>query len=657
MYIQLASGVKVEDAVRILSFMPGLVKINENELFSEQKGSPCYNVGLVQAEGRFYSATGGFPAVLPWLVRLILLGTLFGMVFVVMNVVVHNNISTLGLYAAFGMNPPQTRNHVILQALYCALPAIPLGAGLGVVGSYAILGGNIADCIGRLFIPWPEVGLSIGICFAAIVAGATLPALVASRLSPLSAISYQRGVSIIRNEAPPWLSLDSVRGKVFAAVIYGVKNIFKDLHKLIGITIIIAALLSLFILIAADIEREWKVGYFRFAEPADYVVSVPYSRGGFFNLHVKEVDDFFRESLRAIPEIEQIFYQSGVVDAKTLLGGHEGVYHYVWKLRDEALTPYFRSDIESSYPGYRLHSPGYAFIPGGVSGYGPGELGYAKGFLVEGDIDIKRMAAEPIILLPMYITEVENLNLPYTTLRVGDQLQLVEMKLEGSSYRPTREYTFTIGGFVDPLPLPRVNGMSSFTGIMHADQLSMLHTIGKGTMEIYVFNKPGQSSYSRVKELSASYGYDIWGIQESFVQKERKAEYVQMQMVAYSLFSVLAIAMFLGIFSIFSAEILARKQEFAMLYSIGMTKGQIFLSVLSQGLTPGILGSVTGILLGVFLISQIDWPGILSLGKLVPIGHILTGVLVIFSACLTAVTSSVFQTVRNLSVQDVKGVQ
>lgn len=662
-YLRLNPGVEAPEAAGMIDDNEALALFPATNSFRDPESSgPAYNQALLQAEGRSGVPNRGLnPSRLAMMVRLLLWGTLFAMVYVTMNVVINNATATLGLYTALGITPHDLRKLVILQAVFCALFAIPLGVTLG-VSSIFFLEGSMGAYLGSIVVPWTEVLGNIVVSVVAIAVGAFKPAVRASTFSPLAALNSQAGVDVGTTNVPPWLKLGAIRGKGIFSVLYGLKHAFKHYFRLAGFAIVITALLALFTLVTSDIERQWKVGAQRLPHQPDYVISLPYihygNNGPHYDSTVRPVDDEFKNRLSQIAAIDKIYYQHGVVWSLFLYGAAEGgLLHYEWRFPDAVLTEQGRRTLALSGPLYRSESPGEAFVMGNVAGYGQQELEFAKDYLLEGAIDIVEMAAEPIVLLPKHILTVENVDIPYTNLQVGDEITLVENRLESiASPTPVREYVFTIGGFVDPVPLPQPGSSTGFIGIMHNEQLARLQTSCKGILEIFVDEEADQVAYRELNALTREYRYDLRSNYGSFRQMEAQTEGKQAALSLYVTFSVLGLILFIAIYSMLSAEIIVRKPEFAMLAALGMTRGQILAAVLTQALLPGVIASPLGIAGGIVLVSRFYKGGseILSVADLIPWQHLLVGVFLVIGACLLAALISFNSTFRNTSVQDVK---
>lgn len=672
-FIRLKSNVRIDNAVSEFERYNQISEFDQKDTVVKRQyrsTTPLYNISLIAAEGlngaEIYTDKNTYFNInqLSRIINLMLICVLFIMVYISMNIVVNNNIRTLGLLSAIGLEPERIRDVVILQTLFIAIIAIPLGIISGIAGSYLFLSLTVMQLNSTVMIPILDIIVNIVACISSIVFAAIYPAIRVSRLSPVNAINTQINVSR-QNELKPSkiFNLGIIKGKKTFSIIYGFKNAIKNTKRFFGFVAVITLLIAIFIDISMQIEVKWKTGNWRQSYNANYVIVVPYiSPQLIVNENVKPVDEDFKQEIDKIKGIKNIYYHYSIIDNISYKQAVQGkFYNYFFYLNDRIITRQASKLFELSCPVKREGYPqNVSFIYAGLSGYGEKELEFAKKYLIEGRIDIKKMSLEPIILLPKYITWLENINMPYTTLKVGDKVKLMENDENNlTGFNIINEYTFTIGGFVDSLPFRQISGASNgFVAIMHPNQLKKLATKGIDIMEIYVdVNEEVNSGvFSELKKLCINYGYTINNNKDSFEFREKEKELTQYQFALYSIFGVLGLVIFLAIFNMFVSGILMRKTEFAILYAIGMSKGQIAISVISESVLFGLTGSILGGFSGIALIyAGGDFRSeILTKIELIPWIHLLISIILVLTACLLSSIASLIPIWKSCSVYDIK---
>lgn len=657
-YVRLVPGVPINKTVADLDAVPGLIKfpIIDSVLGNSNINSaPEYNLELLLAEKRSGIENPSlhnnirFSRALPLIINVIGLLTAFAMALMSINLVVRNRLRSIGLFAAVGLEPGRIRYTVILEALFVGLIALPLGAVLGIALSKSVLASSVGVLLGEVTVPFTDIIISIGIVSTALMAAVLFPAQRAAGLSPLAAINKQAGDKKNQEVASPLLSMGVSKGRFGFSLLYAFKHSFKHMFRFIGIITVASLLLTMYIPLTSEIEKKWIIGSRRQSYQAHYQVNFFQEQESGRTLRRPGQDFFLR--LAEINSIERIYYQHSINNDFFFSGGH------FWVLNDSLLTEQGSRFLDLCSPLKMREQPKHLnFIFSGLSGYGAEELELAKQHLVEGSMDVKKMAAEPIILLPKYIMSIGGTNIPYTNLKVGDTITLAEATVEQRNLSIQREYTFTIGGFLDCLPLRQVTGTTSgFVGIMHLEQFYSLDINDKGVAEVYIDDKEGEYSYPELRELCDEYNFSLITHKNSFAYQEEQSEDRLLQLSLYTIFGVLGLILFFAMFSLVVSDTLSRKREFAMLSALGMENSQISIAVLTEALSTGILGSALGLAAGIAIILKSYSAGdYLSKAQMIPWKHMGIAVGLILLACLLAGLTGLGMTLKNLSVQEVK---
>src|SRR3954451_3675688 len=176
-------------------------------------------------------------------------------------------------------------------------------------------------------------------------------------------------------------------------------------------------------------------------------------------------------------------------------------------------------------------------------------------------------------------------------LKLGDKLAVV-----GTA--PRKDYT--VVGFT------QIAGVDSFGGATVVDmQLAEAQRmLGKtGFDEIQVSAKPGVSPAQLRDQLRTALPRTV-NVRTGQEQARKQSADIQdnLSFLTTLLLAFAGISLFVGafiIFNTFSITVTQRMREFALLRTLGASRGQVMRSVITEGLTIGLLGSVVGLVLGI----------------------------------------------------------
>ena len=660
-FVQLKENINIAEAVNAYTSILGVEQFPERDEFTGSKTSPLYNSSLIIAEARdgFNENVIGVQADflssnLSLIINSIMQAILFIMIFVSMNLIVNNNVRILGMFAAIGLSPAKIRNMILWQAVFMSLVSIPLACVLGTVGSYAFLSLSVGVVSGSVVVPIQNIVVCVFVCLFSVVVASLYPAIKASKISPIAAISTIQGINQSNDSHyPRILKLSAIKGKTAFSFLFGIKNVAKNKSRALSFLVIITLLLAVFIKLSSAIENEWKTGDWRQSYTGDYEISalLRNNSGRFFNPITNAVID----ELVNIDGVDNVYYQYSVFDFG--VEKPKDCYNYYFQVPFTSLTEQGEKQLELSAP---IHREGYqndAFISAGLSGYTEKELEFAKEFLIDGSIDVQRMENEPIILLPKYILWLENVDIPYSNLQVGDKITLIEDKSNSLlDLNIHATYTFVIGGFVDNLPLPQINGVSNgFVGIMHYKQFEKLQTSGKGISSVYISRNENANIEQSLSILASNNGYKLINHIDSFEFKEQANEKQSIICALYSIFAVLGLVIFLAIFNMLLSSIFMRKNEFSLMSAIGMSNMQRTVSILIEMLTFVFPGIFLGCMVGIGFITIGDLRSeILSVSQMIPWTHIYVSASVVLLAAAFATGIGLVFANKNSSVEQIR---
>lgn len=581
------------------------------------------------------------------IITAIMLVVQFVAVFIAMNLIVSGDRKLCGTLEALGLPNENIVYLYLLQAIFLCLLSIPLGGGLGIAGSHFLLKDSLAKVYGTFIFPWNEMVLCLIACAVFVILAALAPAIQASRISCIDAI-YGREQSTQREpvgfNSP---ALIDVKSRFSFVIHYSTRNITVNKTKIKAFILAISLLLSVFIMIAYHIEALWKYGNGR--QPYESKFAVGYD--GSLESGNRFIDEGVIDEIKKIDGIGKVYFQYSIADS--MIEQCEGMYNYFFMLEEDTVTEQANKQLNISSPVTRDGYDGKLFVQAGISGYDENGLELALNDLIEGEVTVEEMRNGNIILLPKYIVWLENMDIPYTNLQVGDQVTIVENKAVSlREIDVVNEYTFTVGGFVDALPLPQVNGVSNgFVAIMYYEKLEQLQTPYKGIKQIYIDEEVSANTISKLEKICQKNGLILTDSTNNFRQQEHEEKQNLLIYAFYSVFSVLSLVMFLSIFCILLSNIMLRTREFSFLYIIGTQTWQRNLSIILEMLSFTIPGILLGDCVGIVLILGGDLSGeILSVNQLIPYVHILSSNAIVLAATLLSALVGTVYVNKNISV-------
>src|SRR3954468_17703085 len=175
--------------------------------------------------------------------------------------------------------------------------------------------------------------------------------------------------------------------------------------------------------------------------------------------------------------------------------------------------------------------------------------------------------------------------------KLGDKIAIV-------ASAPRKDFTL--------VGVTQIAGVDSFGGAAVADMLlpEAQRMLGKrGFDQIQVSAKPGVTPEKLRDQIKTALPktVDVRTGQEE-AHKQSNDIKSNLSFLTTLLLAFAGISLFVGafiIFNTFSITVTQRMREFALLRTLGASRGQVMRSVITEGLTIGVLGSVAGLLLGV----------------------------------------------------------
>lgn len=566
---------------------------------------PKENHDLISAEGR----TGQFTDYelmkrVGFVILGIVLFTLFISIYNIVNISVYDRIRQFGMLRVVGLSPKQLFYMMIQETVIICVIAIPLGvlAGIGLSWLLLLKIGFFQASGMRLVIPIGRLVGGIVFSMATVLISCIIPAIKATRLSPVGAIRNGAGLKVKESKlkAPASSLFLKGRNPLLFPVILSYKNIWR--RKKSFILTVITLSLSVFLLITYSFVV--KTDRLRAIDRRDvyssdfriYISYIDYGKPPNERLDksVKPPDKGLIESLENVEGVGQVFSPS--------TWSFEWAEGFFEERTCNDFIPDVLVDPQRVNERYLQHSSDFYLKENGGKksfssiflGYGDKELEIMKEYICEGSIDTELMKNEFIVILPKYDMEISSKDIPYTSLKTGDR---VDIKLKD------KKITALVGGFFEKLPFGFLGSINEgFMVVMHREKLSEFIENSK-CYEIYITvdeNADREYVRNQLENIAGEkHGYTVSpDLENNPYEIEMKKLQNQVDTVIYGILACIAVISMLTIVNIISSNIIVRQKEYGMLRATGMTGTELGTMIRSEGLFYGLAGWLTGTFAG-----------------------------------------------------------
>jgi|GEM_PF-1630065 len=595
--------VGILEGVESLKSFPGLYAEEEVDGVT----GPKENIDLISAEGR----TGQFNNYelmkrLGFVILGIVLFTLFISIYNIVNISVYDRIRQFGMLRVVGLSPKQLFFMMIQETVIICVIAIPLGvlAGIGLSWLLLLKLGFFQASGMNLVIPFERLVGGIVFSIATVLISCIIPAIKATRLSPVGAITNGAGLKVKESKLKAPASSLFLKGKnpLLFPVILSYRNIWR--RKKSFILTVITLSLSVFLLITYSFvvktDRLRAIDR-RDVYSSDFRIYINYmdspSRER-LDKAVKPPDKGFIESLESIEGVSEVFAPS-TWRGEWAKGFSEDDFRYRMDFILNVLVEpqkvneryrYIRFPPDVCIEEYGGKKPFLSIF----LGYGDKELEIMKEYICEGSIDTELMKNEFIVILPKYDMNISSKNIPYTSLKTGDR---VDIKLKD------KKITALVGGFFEKLPFAiHVSASEGFMVVMHSDKLSEFIENSKCYGIYITVDENADREYVKNQLENIAGGKHGYTVSPDLVNNPYEIEMKKLQnqvdTVIYGILACIAVISMLTIVNIISSNIIVRQKEYGMLRATGMTGTELGIMIRSEGLIYGFAGWLTGTFAG-----------------------------------------------------------
>lgn len=509
-----------------------------------------------------------------------------------------------GLIRAVGATPKQIRKMVLREASIISMIAIPLGLASGIFALfvvYKVFGIISTETFGSMHMvySWKVIGASCLVGLAAIYTSAFIPAMFASRVSPLTAISSR---ALINKE-----KIKRKRGRL-AGKVLGINGLmaFKNIkrnRKRFRITVFsITISITLFIVFSAFIGM---MGNFQEhpseSDNMEFSMTGHMDKNGINSLSSKIIDDVQKNSMvKGVYPGYQLRLAKGYIDEDK---------------RDLDAVKINKNLYKAEKDG---NTTKYA-LSAAVDVYNSAKLEGSKKYITNGSVDAGSMLKENGVLIvknEIVMGSGKIYEGPVTKLKKGDTFYVSDdfiKNTSGNSPAGGNKIKLTVMGIVDYEPYNYMTTSKYSLHIIMPDsvfkKLSGRDINGYPIIysEIMLKDKSQADKFSKfIRDIGDRNGFSV--IDNIQQNNAKEGSMLQISILVYGFIIVIALIGAVNIFNTVTTNLLLRSREIASLKALGMTAKDTRNMVLTEGVLYGIYGSVYGAVLGSVLAYMVSSP-------------------------------------------------
>jgi putative ABC transport system permease protein len=477
------------------------------------------------------------------------------------HIAVLERMRQFGLLRALGATRRQIHLLVVGEGLLLASFAVPAGLLLGVAAAAGLaqLIAMVDVLVAQLVIPGAVLLGAGGLGLVATLVSASLPALLAGRISPLQAINGRRRV--LPGANPSKRTRLTRHLGITARMAY--QNLWRNRRRSLVTVFSLGLGVILFLSFTAWAASTDEATIARGMLNGDYALL---AQGG------QRDAGFSPEAAQAAAEIE------GVTSVQHL----QADYGVALLLSTSTLDP----EIRDMFPPDPALAADMRWLPSLFLGYGEPELAAAAPYLRDGGID-------GALVYDFHQSGA---------LQVGDEIVARKTFHEdGEAIR--REQTFTITGIVDDLPLKPAAYPVGGPVIVLPQARYRAFTADLGYKRLDVTLSDDADAAAVAEQLQALADSAPQGTLLSFAEETAKleAQKQELMMMAYALVSIITIIAAVNIVNTITTNLILRTREFGMLRAVGITGRQLRRMTWLEGAFYGLLSAAWSIPLGLGL--------------------------------------------------------
>lgn len=539
-----------------------------------------------------------------------IIGIIVGIVVIATIAVIYNSfqisvverIKQFGLLRAVGATPKQIRKIVLREASILALIGIPIGLLCSIVAIYGIyfafrfIGGSEVETIMMVSVSPKILLISTVVGIVSIYISALIPAIFASKLSPLVAISSRSSISkekIKRRKNIIVKKLFGFEGELAS------KNIRRNRrrYRVTVFSIVISVVLFITFKFFADMSLNLspKVNE---SKNIHFTVLTDYST----EKDEKAINKDLLNSLSSISYVNNIYTSYNPYSLEAVMDKNNEVKEI--------------HDIGNVYKDINYNGKAMTFLKATINVYDEAALKVSKKYLQSGNIDIDSLNKEDGVILindnRIYNEKAKNTFVGgVSSLKAGDYIYVQNENVTSSQQGSDDKYDVKFGeGKVIKLKVLAVlkgepfdfNSMPSNLKLISteytAKKLFGENSLNPSAVKISIKNpKDETKALSSIENVTKS-NTSLRVINEFDENRHRKAGILMVQILLYGFVIVISLISSVNIINTLTTNLILRRREFATLKSIGLTQKGLKKMIVLEGLLYGIMGAVYGSIIG-----------------------------------------------------------
>ena len=583
---------------------------NENKVYYENLQFNEHLLRL-QSASAYDNINGSIDKIIILVTSLVIICTI-ATVYNAFSISISERKKQFGILNSIGATKAQTTKLVLMEAFIVSVIGIPMGLIAGtfaidvvfkIIGSF--YKSSIIGELGLRVVYSPTVIiLSAIIVMITILISAILPAIQATKISPLEAIKNSSNLKIGKVK-------DSkiVRALFKAEGVLAYKNLRRNKKKF-RIT-----LFSLIISVVIFISFSGFMTLFINANKVQFGQSN-------YDLQLYSNSTMDKDSLEELKNID------GVNRLSVENNYGMGIYVPENKINKE------NEDLinSSGYLSTEKVDNKTVYDIVNCSTRLPGDFEISKINLKEGSFDKKEAIKENGVILvrkSYYEEPGKKYELELTKYKVGDTVKGYVLEYDGDK-EIRKEIELKIMAITDDIPTGSFNYNYMGLDFITYDEVGKKLGYNTDTTGIYVDTNREENTRNAVKDIANQYGYNVMDKMEEI--KSVEDTLMVMQIFVYGFVTVISLVSITNIVNTISTNINLRKRELAIIKSIGVTPGGFNKMIYLESLLYGALSLIYGIPLGIALVMLMNFilGDVISFGLVLPWGAMIICVIGVF---------------------------
>lgn len=506
-------------------------------------------------------------------------------IFNVFSISITERIKEFGMLRAVGASPLRIRLLVLGEGLLLGLVFIPLGivVGGGFIKILIMTATGSIKLDGLFNIPRTGIIAALAVGILTILAGVYFPALKASKVSPMEAITSNNNLELKGRKIKSKLQCDSFirrRFKFTANMAY--LNLNRNKKKFITTVISLSITIMMFISVKYLVDLLDPARGFLKSFRGDFRITSQTNEDG-YGITGDDID-----SLSKVKGIQKISTEKNIntnVEVPEERVTSEGMKYFEFKSKNDKYNKMLFDTKQFVFEMKTL-------------GYNQEELESLKTGLVDGQINISEIKEKPIAIV------AQNLNYyNYTDIKVGDTIKIRYFRYDENGNRVAEpKVAFTVGAIVKEEMLKSVDMRATSMIIVSEEAAAKYLEVENYQQANIILNKAAnyEVTENEIKEIiKRSRNLTVKSFKEEL--KEVKKHNMKISVAMYSFVFIVGLVSVINLINIMYMNVILRNREIGMMRALGLGSDEVKKMIRDEGLFHGVVAALAGSLLGVLL--------------------------------------------------------